>query len=261
MQGTSMGCSVQLPGCALCVTSVVHPGLWLNPTSSHFSRQTALSSVQQVSVTAPGLRLGAEGLSLWWERDSGAWRDQTGCWRDQRVQIRETMESGCQLRPTCVCVCLHVKESSTAAAAGWQPQRLLCPRASSWGNWEPRATPETAECLSPVAEGIHLAGSHFPAGDILPELTDRGKNEAIGVFCVFWSAIFSVALCGQHIHMAYICVVYTRVVFAHLPSGDTSAPSLMAGSGAVEMWQLCLCQAEGFRNLLSRVASPSCKCQ
>lgn len=97
---------MQLPGCALCVTSVVHPGLWLNPTSSHFSRQRALSSVQQVSVTALGLRLGAEGLSLWWERDSGVWRDQTGCWRDQRVQIRETVESGCQLRPTCVCVCM-----------------------------------------------------------------------------------------------------------------------------------------------------------
>lgn len=130
-----------------------------------------------------------------------------------------------------MCVFLHIRESSIAAAAGWQPQRLIYPSSSSWGDWESRATPETAECLSPVAEGIRLAGSHFPAQDILSELTDRGQNEAIGAFCAFWSATFStcVDLCGQlgiDVHMMYICVVY-----AHVPSGDTGEPSLMVGLG------------------------------
>lgn len=112
-----------------------------------------------------------------------------------------------------MCVVLHIRELSIAAAAGLQPQRLICPSASSWGDWEPRATTETNECLSPAAEGIHLAGSHFPARDILPVLTDRGQDEATGAFHVFWNAIFSVSvdLCGQlgmYAPMMYICVLY-----------------------------------------------------
>lgn len=192
-----MGWSVHLPGCALCVTRVVHPGLWLNPTSSHFSRQTALSSVQGVSGTAPALRLGAGGHCLSGEKEtlvSGETKLAAGGTRESRS---ERLEMGC-LRPTfacvCVCMCWHIRELSIAAAAGWQPQRLRCPCACSWGNWEPRTTAETAECLSPVTAATHLAGSHFPAQDILPELIDRWQNEAVLVWFVSFGELYSLAL-------------------------------------------------------------------
>lgn len=134
----------------------------------------------------------------------------------------------------CVCMCLHIRELSRAAAAGWQPQRLRCPCACSWGNWEPRTAAETAECLSPVTAATHLAGSHFPAQDILPELTDRGQNEAVLVWLVSFGELYSLALLlcvAIYVHMTDKCAVY-----AHVPLGTpVHPPALMAGSEAMEM--------------------------
>lgn len=262
-----MGWSVHLPGCAPCVTSVVHPGLWLSPTSSHFSRQTALFSVQKVSVTAPGLRPGAGGPCASGEKETGVWKDQVGCWRDQRVQIRETVGFGCQLRPTSVRVCgfayERVVHSSSCRVAASEAHMSTCQQlgrlgtqGSYWDRWvsEPSCW-RNSPCRITFPSKGHSA------------CTDRQRTGwghwciscllECHILCLCWSVWLAWYVCTYDVHLCFICVLQARV-----PSGDTTAPSLMPGSGAMEVWQPYLCQATGFSNpLTSHAASPTCKRQ
>lgn len=227
-----MGWSVHLPGCALCVTRVVHPGLWLNPTSNHFSRQTALSSVQGVSVTAPALRLGAGGHCLSGEKEtlvSGETKLAAGGTRESRS---ERLEMGC-LRPTFACVCVYVfayqrvVHSSSCRVAASEAQMSMClqlgklgTQDNCWNSW----VSEPSYCSNSPCRITFPSTEHSAWAD--RQRTEWGH---FGVVCVFWRAIFSssVALCGQlgiHVHMMDKCAVY-----AHVPLGDTSAPSSTDG--------------------------------
>jgi len=43
-----------------------------------------------------------------------------------------------------------------AAGVGLQPQRLICPGARDWGDWDARAATGQTGCLSAAAGGIYL---------------------------------------------------------------------------------------------------------
>lgn len=116
----------------------------------------------------------------------------------------------------CVCVCLHIRESSVAAAAGWQPERLVCPSARSWGNWEPW------KILKQLSVSVQLLKELTLQDDISQQRTfclswqteDRTRPL---VHSVSWSAVFSssVTVCGQlGIYVHTLCAVY-----AHMSSG------------------------------------------
>ena len=60
-----------------------------------------------------------------------------------------------------VCVHVHVRicvsaGSAPATGVGLQPQGLICPDDSNWGDWDPGAAAGQTECLSLAAGGIQV---------------------------------------------------------------------------------------------------------
>lgn len=128
------------------------------------------------------------------------------------------MESECQLRATsvCVCVCLHIRESSVAAAAGWQPERLVCPSAHSWGNWEPWKILKQLSVSAQLLKELTLQDDISQQRTFCLSWQTEDRTRPL-VHSVSWSAVFSssVTVCGQlGIYVHTLCAVY-----AHMSSG------------------------------------------
>ena len=77
-----------------------------------------------------------------------------------------------------------------AAEGGLWPQGLICPGASNWEDSDPGAANGQAECLSPVAGGIHVMHAHVHARvcvHVSFPLLDLPHNQPLrGIGCGHW---------------------------------------------------------------------------